>query len=207
MDVRYVHLVVESRDHEPRRRTLMNETSGAAEMAISALQLSIRAQNIIRKMHIDNVAQLCAKNQENFLRMENCGRKTLAEIEDALAKLGLGLNIIVDGPSVICPVCHGAGRVSNQIVFSRDREAAELAEELSKYKITRANFTSLDIAKGFLGWPQRNKRNEEIFLRYEGGESAVELGEEFNLSRARVYQLVEYYAKAIERAKEEVIYE
>jgi DNA-directed RNA polymerase subunit alpha len=63
---------------------------------ISNLQLSVRSMNCLRNAEIRTVGQLVRKTRVELLKTKHCGRKSLAEIEDALTSLGLRLGMSDD---------------------------------------------------------------------------------------------------------------
>ncbi|MDH7493849.1 MAG: DNA-directed RNA polymerase subunit alpha [Candidatus Saccharicenans sp.] len=60
---------------------------------IDHLELSVRANNCLRAAGIGYVYELVQKTEEQLLQTKNFGRKSLIEIKDKLATLGLGLNL------------------------------------------------------------------------------------------------------------------
>ncbi|MCX7973319.1 MAG: DNA-directed RNA polymerase subunit alpha [Candidatus Aminicenantes bacterium] len=60
---------------------------------IDHLELSVRSSNCLRAAGVERVFQLVQKTEEELLRTKNFGRKSLAEIKETLANLGLGLNL------------------------------------------------------------------------------------------------------------------
>ncbi|MGB9905975.1 MAG: DNA-directed RNA polymerase subunit alpha [Candidatus Saccharicenans sp.] len=60
---------------------------------IDHLELSVRANNCLRAAGIGYVYELVQKTEEQLLQTKNFGRKSLSEIKDKLATLGLGLNL------------------------------------------------------------------------------------------------------------------
>lgn len=63
----------------------------AAEMTIDELDLSVRAFNCLKRAGINTVAELVQKNQEDMMKVRNLGKKSLEEVEQKLALLGLAL--------------------------------------------------------------------------------------------------------------------
>ena len=61
--------------------------------SIDHLELSVRANNCLRAAGISYVYELVQKTEEELLRTKNFGRKSLMEIKETLANLGLGLNL------------------------------------------------------------------------------------------------------------------
>jgi len=60
---------------------------------IDHLELSVRSNNCLRSAGIERIYELVQKTEDELLRTKNFGRKSLAEIKETLANLGLGLNI------------------------------------------------------------------------------------------------------------------
>ena len=58
--------------------------------------LSVRAQNCLRNEGIKYIGELVQKTEPEMLRMKNFGRKSLKEIKDTLARLGLSLGMRLD---------------------------------------------------------------------------------------------------------------
>ena len=61
------------------------------EMTIEELELSVRAYNCLKRAGINSVAELVQRNQEDMMKVRNLGRKSLEEVENKLAELGLAL--------------------------------------------------------------------------------------------------------------------
>ena len=61
------------------------------EMTIEDLDLSVRAYNCLKRAGINTVAELVQKNQEDMMKVRNLGKKSLEEVEQKLALLGLAL--------------------------------------------------------------------------------------------------------------------
>jgi len=61
------------------------------EMTIEELDLSVRAYNCLKRAGINSVAELVQRNQDDMMKVRNLGRKSLEEVEQKLAALGLGL--------------------------------------------------------------------------------------------------------------------
>ena len=60
-------------------------------MTIEELDLSVRAYNCLKRAGINSVAELVQRNQEDMMKVRNLGKKSLEEVEQKLATLGLGL--------------------------------------------------------------------------------------------------------------------
>ena len=60
-------------------------------MTIEELDLSVRAFNCLKRAGINTVSELVQKNQEEMMKVRNLGKKSLEEVEQKLALLGLAL--------------------------------------------------------------------------------------------------------------------
>jgi DNA-directed RNA polymerase subunit alpha len=60
---------------------------------IEHLELSVRSNNCLRSAGIEKIYELVRKTEEELLKTKNFGRKSLSEIKETLANLGLGLNL------------------------------------------------------------------------------------------------------------------
>ncbi|MDI7267762.1 MAG: DNA-directed RNA polymerase subunit alpha [Myxococcota bacterium] len=63
---------------------------------VSELELSVRATNCFRNAEITLIGELVQKTEADMLRTKNFGRKSLREIKDILAKMGLVLGMRLD---------------------------------------------------------------------------------------------------------------
>lgn len=61
--------------------------------SIEHLELSVRSNNCLRAAGIEKIYELVQKTEEELLKTKNFGRKSLSEIKDTLANLGLQLNV------------------------------------------------------------------------------------------------------------------
>ncbi len=75
--------------HEEETETGL--TGKVAELTIDELDLSVRAFNCLKRAGINTVAELVQINQEDMMKVRNLGKKSLEEVEQKLALLGLAL--------------------------------------------------------------------------------------------------------------------
>lgn len=61
------------------------------DMTIEELDLSVRAFNCLKRAGINTVGELVQKNQEDMMKVRNLGKKSLEEVDQKLALLGLAL--------------------------------------------------------------------------------------------------------------------
>lgn len=65
-------------------------------LPISELELSVRSSNCLREANIKIIAELVRKGEEEMLAFKNFGKKSLTEIKELLAGMGLTLGMQVD---------------------------------------------------------------------------------------------------------------
>ena len=61
------------------------------EMTIEELDLSVRSFNCLKRANINNVADLISKTEDEMMKVRNLGRKSLEEVINKLAMMGLTL--------------------------------------------------------------------------------------------------------------------
>ena len=60
-------------------------------MTIEDLDLSVRSYNCLKRAGINTLQDLTAKSEAEMMRVRNLGRKSLEEVKNKLADLGLSL--------------------------------------------------------------------------------------------------------------------
>ncbi|MFH0791544.1 MAG: DNA-directed RNA polymerase subunit alpha [Candidatus Omnitrophota bacterium] len=65
-------------------------------LSISELELSVRSSNCLREANIRTIAELVKRSEDEMLGFKNFGKKSLTEIKELLAGMGLTLGIQVD---------------------------------------------------------------------------------------------------------------
>jgi DNA-directed RNA polymerase subunit alpha len=65
-------------------------------LPISELELSVRSSNCLREAGIKNISDLVKRSEDEMLSFKNFGKKSLTEIKELLAGLGLTLGMPVD---------------------------------------------------------------------------------------------------------------
>jgi DNA-directed RNA polymerase subunit alpha len=63
------------------------------EITIEELDLSVRSYNCLKRAGINTVEELIKRNEEEMMKVRNLGRKSLEEVEQKLATLGLALRM------------------------------------------------------------------------------------------------------------------
>mgnify|MGYP000371068554 CR=1 FL=1 len=69
-------------DEKSKLKKLLN-------MSVNEIELSVRAANCLNNANITTVGQLAMKTEQEMLKYRNFGKKSLNEIKDKLAALGL----------------------------------------------------------------------------------------------------------------------
>ena len=64
---------------------------------VDELELSVRSANCLQNANIRFICELCIKTEAEMLKTKNFGRKSLNEIKEILAEMGLGLGMKLDG--------------------------------------------------------------------------------------------------------------
>lgn len=73
-------------DEKAKLRKLLN-------MSVNEIELSVRAANCLNNANITSVGQLAMKSEQEMLKYRNFGKKSLNEIKEKLATLGLALGM------------------------------------------------------------------------------------------------------------------
>lgn len=64
---------------------------------VSTLELSVRAANCLENANIKFIGELVTRTEAEMLKTKNFGRKSLNEIKDLLAEMGLSLGMKIEG--------------------------------------------------------------------------------------------------------------
>ena len=65
--------------------------SSVLELTIEELDLSVRSFNCLKRANINNVEDLISRTGEDMMKVRNLGRKSLEEVQNKLAMMGLSL--------------------------------------------------------------------------------------------------------------------
>lgn len=89
--------VVDTQDEERMRvKKLLN-------MSVNEIELSVRAANCLNNANITTVGQLAMKSEQEMLKYRNFGKKSLNEIKEKLAALGLSLGMNIEASLLDAP--------------------------------------------------------------------------------------------------------
>lgn len=87
----FVGLTEEAKDTEIMVEKEEDKKEKVMEMTIEELDLSVRSYNCLKRAGINSVQELTQKSEEDMMKVRNLGRKSLEEVQEKLAELGLGL--------------------------------------------------------------------------------------------------------------------
>ena len=82
MDAQFDDVMVEKEDDKNEKKL---------EMTIEELDLSVRSYNCLKRAGINTVQELTDKSEADMILVRNLGRKSLEEVKNKLAELGLSL--------------------------------------------------------------------------------------------------------------------
>jgi DNA-directed RNA polymerase subunit alpha len=87
--------------------------------SVEELELSVRSYNCLKNANIQTIGELVQKTEAEMLKTKNFGRKSLNEIKEILASMGLSLGMKIDeqgnavpGPTSIMPSAVSMGSMS-----------------------------------------------------------------------------------------------
>jgi DNA-directed RNA polymerase subunit alpha len=74
----------------------IDKMSEQLNRSVEELELSVRSYNCLKNANIQTIGELVQKTEAEMLRTKNFGRKSLNEIKEILAGMGLGLGMRMD---------------------------------------------------------------------------------------------------------------
>ncbi|MDD5565575.1 MAG: DNA-directed RNA polymerase subunit alpha [Candidatus Omnitrophica bacterium] len=86
----------EEEEEEPEMTKEEHALYEKLRLPISELELSVRSSNCLREANIKTIADLVKKTEEELLGFKNFGKKSLVEIKELVAGMGLSLGIKID---------------------------------------------------------------------------------------------------------------
>ncbi|MEO6924197.1 MAG: DNA-directed RNA polymerase subunit alpha, partial [Bryocella sp.] len=88
--------------------------------SVEELELSVRSYNCLKNANIATIGELIQKTEAEMLKTKNFGRKSLNEIKEILAQMGLSLGMKIDengnpvpGPTSVLPAATLAASYGN----------------------------------------------------------------------------------------------
>jgi DNA-directed RNA polymerase subunit alpha len=113
---------------EPAERAAgaMNEV---LTRSVEELELSVRSYNCLKNANIQTIGDLVQKTEAEMLRTKNFGRKSLNEIKEILAGLGLGFGMKFDAQGrLVAPVGPPAGMAGAGLPMGDEEDDEEIEE-------------------------------------------------------------------------------
>jgi DNA-directed RNA polymerase subunit alpha len=96
-------------------------------MSVNEIELSVRAANCLNNANITSVGQLAMKSEGEMLRYRNFGKKSLTEIKEKLAELGLSLGMKLDA-ALLEPNPGGVSLLARSSMLNKDDDDADAAD-------------------------------------------------------------------------------
>jgi len=88
----------------------MDKMSEILNRSVEELELSVRSYNCLKNANIQTIGELVQKTEAEMLRTKNFGRKSLNEIKEILANMGLSLGMRLDAHGrLLAPAPSAAG--------------------------------------------------------------------------------------------------
>jgi len=100
--VGYDEHAVEFEEEESKQDEERARLKKLYNMSVNEIELSVRAANCLNNANITTVGQLAMKTESEMLKYRNFGKKSLNEIKEKLAALGLTLGMKID-PGLLEP--------------------------------------------------------------------------------------------------------
>jgi DNA-directed RNA polymerase subunit alpha len=89
----------------------MDKMGEVLNRSVEELELSVRSYNCLKNANIQTIGELVQKTEAEMLRTKNFGRKSLNEIKEILANMGLTLGMRVDSHGRLVAPATPAGPV------------------------------------------------------------------------------------------------
>lgn len=91
----HLNLFIDLSDNEKDTSIMVEKEEGkkekVLEMSIEELDLSVRSYNCLKRAGINTVEDLANKTEDEMMKVRNLGRKSLEEVLNKMAELGLSL--------------------------------------------------------------------------------------------------------------------
>jgi DNA-directed RNA polymerase subunit alpha len=92
----HLNLFVDLSDNARSAEIMIEKDEGrkekVLELSIEELDLSVRSYNCLKRAGINTVEDLAGKTEEDMMKVRNLGRKSLEEVLNKMAELGLTLH-------------------------------------------------------------------------------------------------------------------
>ena len=100
--VHYDAEIIEFEETEKQVDSEREELRTKLQMSVNEIELSVRAANCLNNANITTVGELAQKSEADMLKYRNFGKKSLNEIRQKLAELGLTLGMTFE-PELLMP--------------------------------------------------------------------------------------------------------
>jgi DNA-directed RNA polymerase subunit alpha len=91
--------------------------------SVEELELSVRSYNCLKNANIQTIGELVQKTEAEMLRTKNFGRKSLNEIKEILANMGLSLGMRIDAHGrLVAPPAQAPGMMTD---YGQDDEGQQ----------------------------------------------------------------------------------
>src|SRR5437867_5216764 len=88
----------------------MDKMNEVLNRSVEELELSVRSYNCLKNANIQTIGELIQKTEAEMLRTKNFGRKSLNEIKEILANMGLSLGMRIDAHGrLVLPPASASG--------------------------------------------------------------------------------------------------
>jgi DNA-directed RNA polymerase subunit alpha len=92
----FIHFEEEPEVEEVRLEQPATVRNENLDRSVEELELSVRSYNCLKNANISTIRELVQKTEQEMLKTKNFGRKSLNEIKEILAAMGLGLGMKFD---------------------------------------------------------------------------------------------------------------
>jgi DNA-directed RNA polymerase subunit alpha len=90
----------------------LDKMSEILNRSVEELELSVRSYNCLKNANIQSIGELVQKTEAEMLRTKNFGRKSLNEIKEILANMGLSLGMRIDAHGrLVAPPQQAGGMI------------------------------------------------------------------------------------------------
>ena len=89
----FINFEEESEPVETRKTEQFDALNDNLSKSVEELELSVRSYNCLKNANIQTIGQLVKKTEAEMLKTKNFGRKSLTEIREILADMGLGFGM------------------------------------------------------------------------------------------------------------------
>lgn len=96
-------LVSEEPEEAPVDEATQEDLDAKFRLNVNEIELSVRAANCLNMANIATVGELCRRTENDMLKFRNFGKKSLSEIKEKLAQMGLRLGMLPPQPGDSVP--------------------------------------------------------------------------------------------------------